>query len=40
MSETILLGYVIDNKENTDNGWKARILALRFLILPDFKEVT
>ena len=40
MNETLLLGYVIDNKENTDNGWKARILALRFLILPDFKEVT
>lgn len=40
MSETILLGYVIDNKENTDNGWKSRILALKFLILPDFKEIT
>lgn len=40
MSENVLLGYVIGNKENTDTGWKASILALRFLILPDFKEVT
>lgn len=40
MDETLLLGYVIDNKENTDNGWKANIIALRFLILPDFKEIT
>lgn len=40
MNETLFLGYVIDNKESTDNGWKARILALKFLVLPDFKEVT
>lgn len=40
MSENILLGYVIGDKRNTDTGWKASILALRFLILPDFKEVT
>lgn len=40
MSENILLGYVIDNKQNTDTGWKASIIALRFLILPDFKEIT
>lgn len=40
MNETLLLGYVIDDKENTDTGWKATIIGLRFLILPDFKEVT
>lgn len=40
MSENILLGYVIGDKKNTDTGWKASILALRILILPDFKEVT
>lgn len=40
MNENLLLGYVIDNKESTDNSWKANIIALRFLILPDFKEVT
>lgn len=40
MSENILLGYVIGDKKNTDTGWKASILALRILILPDFKEIT
>ena len=40
MSENILLGYVIGNKENTDGGWKAKILGLRVLVLSEFKEVT
>lgn len=40
MSENILLGYVIGNKENIDGGWKAKILGIRALVLPEFKEVT
>lgn len=40
MSENLLLGYVIDNKQITDTGWKASIIGLRDLILPDFEEVT
>ena len=40
MSENVFLGYVIDSKKNTDGGWKAKILGIRFLVLPEFKEVT
>ena len=40
MSENLLLGYIIDNKQITDTGWKASIIGLRALILPDFEEVT
>lgn len=40
MSENLLLGYVIDNKQITDTGWKASIIGLMALILPDFEEVT